>query len=99
MLSVVSMNSSPRLTSVQRSSAGIVTLMARALTSGPTSLPMDASGSGAGGGPMPADDLAGRVPGEAGQRGQRLLLTARGVGHDQPERPPAGVQRGVQDAH
>src|SRR5690242_21728542 len=92
------MNSSPRLVSVQRSSSGIVTLIARALTSEAASPLMVASGPGVMG-PMPADDLAGRVPGEAGQRGQRLLLTAGGVGHDQAERPPAGVQRGVQGAH
>src|SRR5256885_6037473 len=53
MLSVVSMNSSPRLTSVQRSSSGIVTLMARALTSGPTSLVMDASSHAGASGHLP----------------------------------------------
>src|SRR5258708_36684623 len=43
--------------------------------------------------------LAWRVPSEVRQRGQRLLLTAWGVGDDQPERPPSGVHGGVQGRH
>src|SRR3954453_10791371 len=42
MLSVLSMNSSPRRVSVQRSASGTVTLMARALTSGASSMLMAA---------------------------------------------------------
>ena len=50
-------------------------------------------------GSLPADDLACRVPGEVGQRGQSLLLTAGGVGDDQPERAPSGVHGGVRGRH
>ena len=43
--------------------------------------------------PFPLDDVAGRVPGEVGQGGEGLFLTAGGVGDDQPERPPSGIRR------
>jgi hypothetical protein len=49
--------------------------------------------------PLPLDDVAGRVPGEVGQRGEHLLLAARCVGDDEPKGPPVRVDRGVHGAH